>query len=233
MAADDARTGTEISKPVHQDITAISTISIHGLTLSDTNVSLSRAESFPSFQYDDCEPRICDDPSWDPLPIPQNLAHLELRLTDRINEGRIGLVYGVDVVGSRDRALKLPRKLCVKIFKPNSARTAAREYWFYEQLARSGRRPGAVAARCFGFFTASLSDLVDENGQQLTADRILPWEEALIDDRGWPYSENPVKRAARKAALATERDILFGDDEFYWKSEEGDTFTGRPSPWAR
>ena len=91
--------------------------------------------------------------------------HLELRIGQLIGSGRVGSVYGVDVVKAISDDIsfdtntfisQLPR-LCLKVSTPTHCRGLAREAWVYEQLG-AAKLTGTVTARCYGPFNANLQD---------------------------------------------------------------------------
>ena len=91
--------------------------------------------------------------------------HLELRIGQPIGSGRVGSVYGVEIVTaiSDDAGFdtntfisQLPR-LCLKVSTPTHCRALAREAWIYEQLD-AAKLTGTVTARCYGLFNAKLQD---------------------------------------------------------------------------
>ncbi|PBK68722.1 hypothetical protein ARMSODRAFT_189138 [Armillaria solidipes] len=161
--------------PVHEvSISTFSSLSVNGLGHSGDNatkITLPRSQSFPAPRFVRSYVPLPRIESWAPLSLSNNGGHLEIELTDKISEGRVGLVYSARVIHDTTRS-DLP-DLCVKLAKAEYSRTLAREAWFYEQLALDGCE-GVISPRCFGFFTVPFKDCLDIKGQPIS--RVEPWE---------------------------------------------------------
>ncbi|KAK0458049.1 uncharacterized protein EV420DRAFT_1309197 [Desarmillaria tabescens] len=162
--------------PVREaSISTFSSLSVHGLGYSGDNpakITFSRSQSFPAPRYVRSYVPLPRIESWAPLSLPNNGGHLEIELTNKISEGRVGLVYSARVIHDTTHS-DLP-ELCVKVVKAEYGRTLAREAWFYEQLALEPGCEGVISPRCFGFFTIPLKDCFDANGRPVSP--IEPWE---------------------------------------------------------
>ncbi|RDB15497.1 hypothetical protein Hypma_004221 [Hypsizygus marmoreus] len=177
-------THSPISQSFHTDLTSVSSVTIQGMVSSRSNpvdVTLTRAESFPGCRYSELMTDIPPIPGWAAAHPPKDQCNISLRLGERISDGRIGLVYSVDVLGithapGENMDVDLPPQLCIKVAKERHSRSLAREAWFYEQLAFSGECAGMVTPRCFGFFTVRLRECFDLAGNSVT--RVEPWSQA-------------------------------------------------------
>ncbi|KAF9483359.1 hypothetical protein BDN70DRAFT_891768 [Pholiota conissans] len=198
------------------DISTYASLTIHGLGSSEENpakITLSRSQSFPAPRLIRRYVAVPRNESWAPLSLPNCGAQLELELTDKISEGRVGLAYGARVINNTAADLSLP-DLCIKLVKPKYGRTLAREAWFYEQLARQPGYEGVVTPRCFGFFTVSLKDCLDVKGRPVS--RIMPWENIKF---------GPLRQDSDSTDIQDEdRDGWLPDDppglEKYFKDED-------------
>ncbi|KAH6903227.1 hypothetical protein BKA70DRAFT_1514958 [Coprinopsis sp. MPI-PUGE-AT-0042] len=143
------------------DSSTFATVVIHDMQASGSfhSLVLKPSASFPAAPY-----RVEDKgkplpPSWDAKDISSAEGHLELRLLERLAEGRIGTVYSAAVVaatrGGIDITSTLPPKLCLKFAKKQFCRSLARDAWFYEQLQDL---QGAAIAHSYGFYTSTLKE---------------------------------------------------------------------------
>ncbi|RDB15498.1 hypothetical protein Hypma_004220 [Hypsizygus marmoreus] len=169
-------------------ISSITLLELASSSSSPADITLYRTESFPGCRYSDTVKDIPPISNWVAEPPPKNTFDIRLRLGEQISEGRIGLVYSVDVLEIVKPATDLfppppdlPRELCVKIVKKPYGRSLAREAWFYEQLARVEGCAGVSTPRCFGFFATSLNGCLDYAGNPVTD--VKPWLESKIRPR--------------------------------------------------
>ncbi|EIW83331.1 hypothetical protein CONPUDRAFT_121844 [Coniophora puteana RWD-64-598 SS2] len=151
------------------------------LTLTGHNIpealTLSRAEDFPSHQFDHLKGVYHSKPTWRPSWFPKDAGHLSLTLTDNLSGGRSAVTYAVEVVATNSQEggitasnpLPLDQELCIKVARPNRCRTLAREAWIYDklrcrkpgregwsydQVPQSDRLQGVIAPHFYGFFVA-------------------------------------------------------------------------------
>lgn len=208
-------------------------MSVNGLGHSGDNatkITLPRSQSFPAPRFVRSYvplPRIA---SWAPLSLPNNGGHLEIELTDKISEGRVGLVYSARII--RDTTHSNLPELCVKVAKPEYGRTLAREAWFYEQLAVESGCEGVIIPRCFGFFTISLKDCFDIKGQPVS--HVEPWENITLHPPEPDSDESDVEENADEPDNSEGTDWWLPDDrpylDKYYKDDDGWT---SGSPWNK
>ncbi|KAK0190037.1 hypothetical protein F5146DRAFT_932458, partial [Armillaria mellea] len=94
-------------------------------------VTMLRAPSFPSPRYA-AEPTLSvPSDQWPPpASVPTTGCHLEIRLLEKVAEGRKGLAHSVQILGEASGLLEL----CIKVAKPRHCRNLAREARFYSRL---------------------------------------------------------------------------------------------------
>jgi len=84
------------------------------------------------------------------LPSPKGLC-INLRLGDKVGNGRVGRIHGVDILDSTG---PLP-PLVAKFALHGHLYSLEREAWFYEEMESL---QNVSIARCYGFFIAELDD---------------------------------------------------------------------------
>ncbi len=208
-------------------------MSVNGLGHSGDNatkITLPRSQSFPAPRFVRSYvplPRIA---SWAPLSLPNNGGHLEIELTDKISEGRVGLVYSARII--RDTTHSNLPELCVKVAKPEYGRTLAREAWFYEQLAVESGCEGVIIPRCFGFFTIPLKDCFDIKGHPVS--HVEPWENITLHPPEPDSDESDVEENTDEPDNSEGTDWWLPDDrpylDKYYKDDDGWT---SGSPWNK
>ncbi|KAK0462838.1 uncharacterized protein EV420DRAFT_1476629 [Desarmillaria tabescens] len=159
-------------------MSTFSSLTIHDFCIEREPITMHRAPSFPSLRYTS-EPTIpIPSDQWPPPdPVPITGRSLEIRLLDKVAEGRAGLVHSVQVLTEASPSLP---ELCIKVAKPRYCRSLAREAWFYSRLETL---QGSAVPLCFGFFTAPIADCIPWNRISLkeTSAEVDDW---LPDDMG-------------------------------------------------
>ncbi|KAG2009565.1 protein kinase subdomain-containing protein PKL/ccin3 [Coprinopsis cinerea AmutBmut pab1-1] len=126
------------------------------------SVTLRASPSFPCavwFQQDWQQPVPA---TWVAKEISGFDGTLEVKLVERISEGRIGVAYIAQVLSATqqgtDIQATIPPTLCLKFAKPEFSRSLARlgDAWFYEQMESL---QGISVPTCFGFFASTAEDL--------------------------------------------------------------------------
>ncbi|EAU89061.1 protein kinase subdomain-containing protein PKL/ccin3 [Coprinopsis cinerea okayama7 len=139
-----------------------STILIHNCGSIDgepTTITLKASPSFPAalwYQQDWERPVPA---TWAAKDVSGFDGTLEIKLVERISEGRIGITYVAQVISATqsgsDVRSTIPSTLCLKFAKPEFSRSLAREAWFYEQLESL---QGISVPLSFGFFASTASE---------------------------------------------------------------------------
>jgi len=179
-----------------------SSLTIHGCKKDSSPITLPATSSFPASVI--MQERIGEPApaSWDPHDVSEECGALEVRLLDKISEGRIGAVYSAQVLSVRDSdganiTSKFPGTLCLKFAKPPCGRSLAREAWHYEQLEAC---QGVSVPIAYGLFSSQLP------ASAVTG--FLPWEDRvhrfldpvdfLVDDHG--LEEERDSRGLRRSS---------------------------------
>ncbi|KAJ3791178.1 hypothetical protein GGU10DRAFT_301473 [Lentinula aff. detonsa] len=122
-------------------------------------LDLSRSESFPSHRFSCVDDKFHADIRYSTYQVPQNAAHLQLKLGDCLGFGATGTVYSAHISNSlSDLSPPVPQELIVKFARLNHCRSLAREAWIYNCLDENQRLTGTVVPRCYGFFTSKLTE---------------------------------------------------------------------------
>ncbi|KAH6903236.1 hypothetical protein BKA70DRAFT_1194650 [Coprinopsis sp. MPI-PUGE-AT-0042] len=143
---------------------------------SSPPLMLKPSVTFPAAPYKIKDKDKALPPSWDAKDITSAEGSLELRLLERLAEGRIGTVYPATILaatrGGVDITPTLPQNLCLKFAKKEFCRSLARDAWFYEQLQDL---QGVAIAQSYGFYTSTVKEQDIENQGTFEAD-FVPWQ---------------------------------------------------------
>jgi hypothetical protein len=162
----------------HLESATFATVVIHTSHAGQPLV-LKASVSFPAVPY-----RIQDKdkplpPSWNAKDSSSAEGHLELRLFERLGEGRISTVYSATVLSARqgggiDITSSLPQKLCLKFAKKEFCRSLARDAWFYEQLHHL---QGVAIARSYGFYGSTVKEQGENQVAANFEGHFGPWQD--------------------------------------------------------
>lgn len=216
------------------DNLAFGSITLHG-ALTDASgefvpINLNAAASFPACRHTKAErPLPPTAKSWASRPVVSDASQLVLSLGKFIGEGRIGMVYSARVESASDASgadvsNALPSELCLKVAKPTFARSLAREAWFYEQL---GDCQGTSTAKCFGFFTAPLSEC--KGVEKDAGTRFEPWLASQVRPKkinlvGSMTSEDWLEDDVRKYEYTDEQRFKTDSSWNKWRPSENPLF---------